>query len=259
LLTHRGFTCPKWFEYTIALMGVCCLQSSPARWVAIHRIHHKDSDRRPDPHSPKVGFFWSHVGWLLYEHREHRHVVYFERYVRDLLCDPFYFRLERNNLWLWVYLAHAAIYFLVGWIVGLWISGSVAQGAIIASGVLVWGVWVRTVVSWHFTWAVNSVAHVWGYQNYQTKDDSRNNWLVAIVAHGEGWHNNHHHDQLSARHGHRWWEIDVTWILICLLERLGLVWDVVRPRQQIEGNLAAEPESDPIIRSEDQDSSASHT
>ena len=98
----------------------------------------------------------------------------------------------------------------------------------------VWGVVVRTVFVLNGTWAVNSIGHVWGYQNYDTGDNSRNNWFVALIAHGEGWHNNHHEDQRSARHGHRWWEYDMSWWVIVTLEKLGLVWDVVRPRQQTD-------------------------
>ena len=91
LLTHRGFSCPKWLEHGLAIIGVCCLQDTPARWVAVHRLHHQHSDRRPDPHSPLVDFFWSHMGWLLVRHREHSNVMFFEQYSRDVLRDPFYF------------------------------------------------------------------------------------------------------------------------------------------------------------------------
>ena len=98
LLTHQGFTCPKWFEHALALLGICTLQDSPARWVAIHRIHHKESDQQPDPHSPQAGFFWGHVGWLLVKNRDHRNVFCYERYVRDLLRDPFYVALERRRV-----------------------------------------------------------------------------------------------------------------------------------------------------------------
>ncbi len=95
---------------------------------------------------------------------------------------------------------------------------------------LVWGVFVRTVLVWHITWSVNSVTHVWGYRNYETGDSSRNNWLVGLWSNGEGWHNNHHADQRAAAHGHNWWEFDLTWITIHALEKLGLATDVVRPR-----------------------------
>ena len=99
--------------------------------------------------------------------------------------------------------------------------------------VLVWGVFVRTVVVWHVTWSVNSLAHVFGYRNYETDENSRNNWLVGLISNGEGWHNNHHADQRSARHGHKWWEFDLTWITIAALERLGLAKKVVRPSHRL--------------------------
>ncbi len=235
LLTHQGFVVPKWLEHFFALCGVCCLEDTPARWVAIHRIHHKHSDEQPDPHSPLVSFFWGHVGWLLFEHREHRHVVFYEKYARDLLRDPFYFALERHLLWLWIYIGHALLFFLGGLAVGWARSGDVWQGVQFGSSVLVWGVFVRTVVGWHITWSVNSVGHIWGYRNYETRDASTNNFVVALLAHGEGWHNNHHADQRSAAHGHKWWEIDPTWMTIRLLEAVGLAKNVIRPKCMRKG------------------------
>jgi stearoyl-CoA desaturase (delta-9 desaturase) len=235
LLTHRGFACPRWFEHTLAVLGMCNLQDSPARWVAIHRMHHQHSDQQPDPHSPLVSLFWGHVGWLLVVNREHRNINDWERYARDLLRQPFYLKLERNSVWLAVFLLHALLLMLAGGATG-WLLTGTASGAIrIGLSWLIWGVVVRTVFVLHGTWAVNSISHVWGYQNYDTRDNSRNNWLVALLAHGEGWHNNHHADQRSARHGHRWWELDMSWWVILGLEKLGLAWDVVRPRQPQAG------------------------
>jgi stearoyl-CoA desaturase (delta-9 desaturase) len=98
---------------------------------------------------------------------------------------------------------------------------------------LTWGVWVRTVAVWHITWSVNSITHVWGYRNYQTDENSRNNWFVALISNGEGWHNNHHADQRSAAHGHRWWEFDVTYLTVLALEKMGLARDVVRPSAKL--------------------------
>ena len=230
LLTHQGFCCPKWFEHTLAILGICTLQDSPARWVAIHRMHHKHSDEQPDPHSPLVNFFWGHVGWLLVVNREHNKTGSFERYARDLLRQPFYLRLERNGLWLGIYLLHALLFVAAGFAVGFFIGGTLMAGLQLGVSWFVWGVVVRTVFVLNGTWAVNSIGHVWGYQNYDTGDNSRNNWFVALISHGEGWHNNHHADQRSARHGHRWWEYDMSWWVIVTLEKLGLVWDVVRPK-----------------------------
>lgn len=230
LLTHRGFTCPKWFEHLLAILGICCLQDSPARWVAVHRKHHQHSDEQPDPHSPLVTLLWGHMGWLIIRNPEHDQVSFYERYARDLLRDPFYLRLERNFVWLWVYVAHAVVIYALGLAVG-WLVTRTWTGALqLGLSWLVWGVFVRTVLVWHGTWAVNSLSHVWGYQNYQSGDNSRNNWLVALMAHGEGWHNNHHADQRAAAHGHRRWEFDLTWLLIRGMERVGFIHDVVRPR-----------------------------
>lgn len=230
LLTHQGFTCPKWLEHTLAVLGICTLQDSPARWVAIHRVHHKHSDEQPDPHSPLVNFFWGHMGWLFVQNRDHRDVNCYERYVRDLLRDPFYLRLERNSLWLGVYVLHALAFLGLGFVVGWLTTGSVDRGTQLGLSWLVWGVLVRTVFVLHGTWAVNSITHIWGYRNYETSDNSRNNWLVAVMAHGEGWHNNHHADQRAASHGHRWWEFDMSWWVIRALEAVGLARNVVKPR-----------------------------
>lgn len=238
LLTHRGFTCSKWLERFLALLGVCSLQDTPARWVAIHRMHHRYSDRRPDPHSPFVNFLWSHCGWLLIKSRDHVDVNRYERYARDLLKDRFYLGLERKFCWLWIYIAHAALFYFAGFLIGWVLSNDLMAGVQLGSSLLVWGVFLRTVEVWHATWAVNSAGHKWGYQNYKTGDNSRNNWFVTLFAGGEGWHNNHHADQRSARHGHRWWELDFSWMVIRLLELVGLVKDVKHPNKHTKQQLA---------------------
>ncbi len=230
LLTHQGFTCPKWFEHFLAILGICNLQDSPARWVAVHRVHHKNSDEQPDPHSPLVSFLWGHMGWLFVVNRDHVSVNQFEKYVRDLLKDPFYLRLERYSLWLGVYTLHALLFWGLGSLAGWWIYGTGAGALRFGLSILVWGVFVRTVVVLHGTWAVNSLSHVWGYRNYETTDNSRNNWFVALISHGEGWHNNHHADQRAASHGHLWYEFDMSWWIIRGLEKLGLAKNLVRPR-----------------------------
>ncbi|MFM7517639.1 MAG: acyl-CoA desaturase [Pirellula sp.] len=233
LLTHRGFECPKWLEHFIAICGICTLQDSPARWVAIHRMHHQHSDHQPDPHSPWVGFLWGHGGWLLFIDRRHDGVVHFERYVRDLLRDPFYFRLERRLMWFWVYVVHAAAIVGIGYLVGLVTMSSHTQALWLAASWFTWAVIARTIFTLHVTWAVNSVCHTWGYRNYETRDESTNSWWVAILTFGEGWHNNHHADQRSAQHGHRWFELDPSWWAINLMAKIGLAWNLVGPRQAL--------------------------
>jgi fatty-acid desaturase len=139
-------------------------------------------------------------------------------------------KLEKNP-WLagWIYLAHAALFFLAGFGFG-WYADGLAAGVQLGLSLLVWGVILRTVIVWHITWSVNSITHLFGYRNYATNENSRNNWLVALLTVGEGWHNNHHEDPASASVQHRWWEIDITYYEIKLLEKLGLAWDVIPPR-----------------------------
>jgi stearoyl-CoA desaturase (delta-9 desaturase) len=229
-LTHQGLTLPKWLEHFFALLGLCCLMESPARWVAIHRMHHKFSDEEPDPHTPLAGFFWGHVEWLVRPNRDTSTAEMYDRYAKDILRDPFYMRLERGGMWWWVYVVHAVLFLVAGVAAGWWWTGRYMGGVQLGLSIVLWGVIYRTIFTWHITWAVNSVAHVWGYRNYSTTDSSRNNWLVALATNGEGWHNNHHADQVACSHGHRWWEIDVTYMTIRFLEMVGLAKNVKRPR-----------------------------
>ena len=229
LLTHRGLTLPKWLEHGFALLGVCCLQDAPARWVAIHRMHHQHSDRQEEPHSPLVNFYWAHIGWLIYQNKYFGTLDFYDRYVRDLVKDPFYLRLERNAMYFWVYVTHAVLFYLAGLGIGWWMTGSRSETLQFAASLLVWGVFVRTVYVWHITWAVNSVTHLWGYRNYEVADQSRNNWIIGLTNNGEGWHNNHHGFPRCAAHGHMWWELDLTYLFILLLERLGIAKNVVHP------------------------------
>src|SRR5687767_966300 len=128
LLAHKGFQCPKWLEHGLALLGVCCLQDSPARWVAIHRKHHQHSDETPDPHSPLVSFLWGHCGWLMLENRKLSDLEFYEHYGQDVLRDPFYLRLERYGLWIWIYVIHAALFFALGLAIGWAATGDYWQG-----------------------------------------------------------------------------------------------------------------------------------
>lgn len=232
LLTHRGLVCPKWLEHLFAILGVCSIQDTPARWVAVHRRHHEHSDRQDDPHSPLVAFFWGHLGWMLVENRDLARLGIFDRYAKDILRDPFYRRMERTVLYPAILLGSWAVFFLGGLGFELAHSGSVSQAVQFGASLLIWGVFVRTVVVWHITWSVNSLAHLWGYRNYETSEQSRNNWFVALISNGEGWHNNHHADPRSARHGHRRWELDVVFATVWLLERVGLANDVRRPARR---------------------------
>jgi fatty-acid desaturase len=230
LLTHRSFKCPLWLERFFVVVALCCLEDAPGSWVATHRMHHNESDTVPDPHSPLVSFLWSHVGWLVFENREVRCLSAYDRYARDVLRDPFYLRVQRGLLPIWIYLAHALAYLLIGLVAGWMIGGNWLAGVQFGLSLVAWGVILRTVFVWHISWSVNSLTHLYGYRSYETGENSRNNWFVGLVSNGEGWHNNHHSDPASASNRHRWWEFDGIYLFICLLEFLGLATEVIRPR-----------------------------
>lgn len=240
LLTHRSFQCPRWLERTLAILGVCCLQDTPARWVATHRLHHQHSDQAHDPHSPLVNFMWGQMGWLMVNNRDVNRLSHLEKYAKDLMRDPFYMWLERSHHGLLVFGIHVVAIFALGAGIGWLSGGGPAEVLRMGLSLLVWGVAVRTVFVWHVTWAVNSLTHLWGYQTYATSDNSRNNWLVGLLAHGEGWHNNHHALPTAAAHGRRWWEFDLSYRVICFWERIGLAWNVARPELRGQHHLAVD-------------------
>lgn len=227
LLTHRSFKCPLWLEHAFALLAVWCVEDTPARWVATHRMHHHRSDERPDPHSPLVNFFWSHMGWLFVENTDLSRQVAYDRYARDILRDSFYRFIERHVVW--VTIAQPALFFAAAFVIAIMLGDAAGNAAQFAASIVLWGVVVRTVIVWHITWSVNSLAHVFGYQNYDTGDQSRNNLLVAILTSGEGWHNNHHAEPGCACNQRHWWEIDLVYYLLRLLVLVGLAWDVQMP------------------------------
>ena len=235
-LTHKGFQCPKWLERLLAILAVCCFQDSPARWVAVHRRHHECSDEEGDPHSPVRGFLWAHVGWVLVKSNDATRLELYARYAKDILRDPFYRKLEDPRIYVGVLALQCLVFFGAGFLIGLVLGADLQSALVFAASWLIWGVFVRTVFVWHATWSVNSVAHVWGYQNYDTGENSRNNLLIGYLTNGEGWHNNHHADPRSARHGHRPFEFDLTWLTIRFLARMGLAWNIreanIRPDGQ---------------------------
>lgn len=232
MLTHRSFKAPRWVERGWAILGICCLQDTPVKWVATHRMHHVHSDERPDPHTPKVSFLWSHFGWLAYENSATQGIGGIEKFAKDLLRDPFYLWLEKNRYGQFlIVLAQFLVFFAVGAAIGAAMGGP-WKALQMGSGLVVWGVIVRTILVWHITWSVNSLSHLFGYRSYDTGEDSRNNWFVALVTVGEGWHNNHHEDPSAASVQHRWWEIDISYWEILLMERLGLAYDVIPVRSR---------------------------
>ena len=242
-LTHRSFRTAKWLERSFVTLALCSAQQTPAKWVAWHRKHHNMSDQPDDPHSPLVNFFWAHLGWLCVDDRHSSDYSFYDKYARDILEDPFYYYLERHRATMvWIYLGHAALFFAVSLGVAWAALGSGAAALQLALSVLVWGVIARTVYVWHITWSVNSLSHLHGYRNFETGDDSRNNWFVALITGGEGWHNNHHADQSAATVQVRWWEFDLNYYVIKCLERVGLASHVVpgaERRRQEQGRVDA--------------------
>jgi len=238
LLTHRGLRCPKWLEHAMVVIAMSCLQETPARWVAIHRRHHQFADQQPDPHSPLASFFWAHIGWILVHQPELSRLGIYERYAKDILRDRFYVALERHHWLIWINLIQMPLFFAAGFTVAWLFGATPAEASQTGLSILLFGVFVRTVLVWHITWSVNSVNHLWGYRNYETDEDSRNNIVVGMISNGEGWHNNHHADPRSARHGHRWWEMDNTWLTIRFLAWVGLATDVVPPSKHLAKQAA---------------------
>jgi fatty-acid desaturase len=228
LLSHRSFSCPLWLEHSFAILAMCSIEDTPARWVATHRQHHHRADTQPDPHSPMVNLFWSYMGWLFVENTDlYRHSA-FDRYARDIIRDPFYRWIERYAAW--ITLAQSPIYFAAGFLIELSLGGTIAEAAQFGASIWLWGVVIRIILVWHVTWCGNSFPHMFGYRNYQTNDNSRNNALVALITNGEGWHNNHHADPSSASNQRHWWEMDLTYYFLRGLAGLGLAWDIQLPK-----------------------------
>lgn len=226
LLTHRSFRTPRWFEYLLTALGCMACQGGPIQWVGTHRLHHRHSDDHDDPHSPTHGFTWAHVLWCL--HKNQGGMPWSAANAAQDLCRDPGMRLI-NKFFLLPQLAAILLCFLGG----QWAASAGWE----TSGLswVIWGVCVRTVFVYHVTWFINSAAHTWGYQNFQTGDRSTNLWWLALLSFGEGWHNNHHGDQRCASHGRRWFEIDATYWMIRLLGLVGLARDIVGPRKALIG------------------------
>jgi len=203
LHTHRSYKVPVALEYFLAFCGTLTLEGGPIFWVAVHRIHHQKSDQPGDPHSPRDGAWWSHMGWILLGETKHNNTRMMAKYAPDLAKHRFYVWL---NTYHWV--PPVALGLL------LWAVGGLPM--------VLWGMCLRVVAGLHVTWAVNSATHMWGRRRFATRDDSRNNWWVALMSFGEGWHNNHHAHPTSARHGLAWWEFDPSWLSIRVLRLLGI-------------------------------------
>jgi stearoyl-CoA desaturase (delta-9 desaturase) len=208
--SHRSYKTGRVFQFAVAFLGCMATQKGPLWWAGTHRRHHRYSDRPGDPHSPRRGFWYAHQAWIF----DPRWGGTPTEMIRDFSRYPELIWLNRYH-----FVAPLALAVLCWWIAG-------------GAG-LVWGFSISTTLLWHATYSVNSISHLWGSQRYDTGDDSRNNPLVALLTLGEGWHNNHHHYQASARNGFLWWEVDPTWYLLRGLAAVGVVWDLREPPEAV--------------------------
>lgn len=206
-LSHRSMKLRSPARFFGLLCGVLAGEGSPLTWAATHRLHHARSDLKGDPHSPLHGPWWSHMWWMLVYRTPAERDALFRRYAPDLMRDPMIMFFEKT-FFLWQVVAGVTLYSIGG------------------LPMLLWGLCARMVAMYHSTWFVNSATHIWGYRNYETRDESRNLWWVALLSYGEGWHNNHHAHPQTARAGHRWWELDPTFWAIRTLQCLGLAYNV---------------------------------
>ena len=215
--SHRTYKTSRFFQFVLGLLGTLAVQKGPLWWAAHHRRHHKYTDQEGDVHSPVMdGFWWSHVGWIVatkYDETDWDAIKDFARYPE----------MRWLNTWHLVPpVALAVLLFLLGgW---QW---------------LVWGFFVSTVILYHGTFSINSLAHMWGTKRYDSGDDSRNNLLLALLTGGEGWHNNHHHYMSTVKQGFFWWEIDTSYYVLRALSWVGIVWDLrMPPRHLLEAKAS---------------------
>jgi stearoyl-CoA desaturase (delta-9 desaturase) len=203
LLTHRGYKTPRVVEYFLTFCGLLALEGGSINWVVTHRIHHANTDEAGDPHTPRDGRWWAHMGWILRGTAQQHDEYVMQRYAPDLMKDPVHMFMNRFY-YVPLILSGIGLFALGGW------------------PFLFVGVFLRVTIGLHFTWLVNSATHLWGTRRFQTRDDSTNSWWVALLSFGEGWHNNHHAHPRAARHGLTWYEIDFNWYGIRTLQMLGL-------------------------------------
>ena len=210
LLTHRGYKTPKWVEYALTVCGTLAFEGGPINWVVTHRLHHAHTEvPGVDPHTPRDGGWWAHMGWILRGTAQNHETSVLWRYAPDMMRDRFH-RVLNKFYFVPVVLCGLLLLTLGGW------------------SVFMWGIFFRIVFNLHVTWLVNSVTHMWGRRRFQTSDDSTNSWWVALLTFGEGWHNNHHAHPVSAKHGLAWYEVDFNWWGIRTLELFGLAKAIKR-------------------------------
>lgn len=243
-LAHRSLKLSPPAEFFVLLCGMFSGEGTPLNWSATHRLHHQRSDQPGDPHSPLENSLWSHIYWIFIKRSSKDQQTLYRRYVPELLSRPIMRFFEKTQgVWLTTMIVTI---FAAGWGVGLLTGAESPLYSAIAF--VVWAVSVRMVFAYHSTWFVNSATHLWGYRNYETRDQSRNLWWVAILAYGEGWHNNHHAHPSVAPAGHRWWEVDITWWTIKALRFVGLATDVNDRIPQQETSIPSVDEEDDKIQ-----------
>ena len=238
---HRAYKTSRVMQFVLAWLGCSAMQRGPLWWAAHHRIHHRYSDTPLDPHSPhETTFWWAHVGWVTTEDAVEapwESIQDFRRFPELRWLDRFH----------WVPgIVLAAACYAIGAVAGGW-NGSWGTLAFLGAGwsCLLWGWLISTVLTYHATFSINSLSHLWGKRRYATSDDSRNNAVLALITLGEGWHNNHHHFQSSANQGFFWWEFDVSYMVIRRLEFAGLVWGVRTPGAKALAHGLIEPARTP--------------
>jgi stearoyl-CoA desaturase (delta-9 desaturase) len=208
--SHRAYQTSRWFQFFLAFMAESSAQKGALWWASHHRHHHRESDMPGDIHSPTLrGFWWSQVGWILcskYDEPRWEQIKDFSRFPELVFINKHY--------WIPPLVGSAVLYAIGGW------------------GYLLWGGLISTVILWHGTFTINSLSHVFGKRRYLTTDTSRNNFFLALITCGEGWHNNHHYHQNTANQGWFWWEVDLSYYVLRLFKAVGLVWKLKVPEDQ---------------------------
>jgi stearoyl-CoA desaturase (delta-9 desaturase) len=213
----------SWTGVALAFFGVYFFGC-----IGINLCYHRLLSHRSFRCAKWTEYAFALVGWLFIENKDLNRVALYDRYARDMIRDRFYVFVERA--FVWIVLLQWVVYYAAGVAAGQLLGWSLMESVQFGASVWLWGVVVRTIGVWHVTWSGNSFPHLWGYRNYETNDNSRNNILVAIITSGEGFHNNHHADPNSASNGHRWWEIDLTYLVLRVLVLMGVAWDVILPK-----------------------------
>lgn len=224
--SHKSFKTSRAFQFILALLGTTAAQRDPLWWASHHRMHHQHADTEEDVHSPRLhGFWWAHIGWVM---KRELLETRFDK-IKDFAKYPELMWLNRHP--------YAPAFLLAALLTGLGalLNQLRPEWGVSGPQFLFYGFFLSTVAVYHVTFCINSVAHLYGKRRFEVEDDSRNNWLLGLLAMGEGWHNNHHRYAVCARQGFKWWEIDLTYAVLRLLQGLGIVWDIREPPKSLLG------------------------